>query len=38
MSFMHRAQDGQKFIAVLLLGLFLSNGQDTTRNVDTPSG
>lgn len=36
MSFMHGAQDGQKFIAVLLLGLFLSNGQDTTRNVDTP--
>ena len=36
MSFMHGAQDGQKFMAVLMLGLFLSNGQDTTGNVVPP--
>ena len=30
MAFMHGAQDGQKFISVFLLGLFLSSGQDTT--------
>ena len=30
MSFMHGAQDGQKFIGVLLLSSFLANGQDAT--------
>ena len=28
MAFMHGAQDGQKFMGVLLLGLFLVNGSD----------
>ncbi|MEG1661815.1 MAG: inorganic phosphate transporter, partial [Clostridiales bacterium] len=36
MSFMHGAQDGQKFMGVLILGLFLVNGSDTTGNVPLP--
>ena len=35
MAFMHGAQDGQKFIGVLLLCLFLTNGQ-SQANVDIP--
>jgi len=34
MAFMHGAQDGQKFMGVLILGVFLVNGQDTTGNID----
>ena len=30
MAFMHGAQDGQKFISVFLLGLFLTSGQATS--------
>ncbi|MDY4192122.1 MAG: inorganic phosphate transporter [Oscillospiraceae bacterium] len=36
MSFMHGAQDGQKFMGVLLLGLFLVNGSDSTAGVVLP--
>lgn len=36
MAFMHGAQDGQKFLGVLLLGLFLVNGQDSADNVVIP--
>ncbi len=36
MSFMHGAQDGQKFMGVLILGVFLVNGKDTTGNVALP--
>lgn len=36
MSFMHGAQDGQKFMGVLILGVFLSNGSDTTGDVTLP--
>jgi len=36
MAFMHGAQDGQKFMGVLILGIFLVNGQDTTGNVALP--
>ncbi len=36
MSFMHGAQDGQKFMGVLILGVFLVNGSDTTGNVAPP--
>lgn len=35
-AFMHGAQDGQKFMGVLLLGLFLINGQDSTGSVNLP--
>lgn len=35
-AFMHGAQDGQKFMGVLILGLFLMNGQDTTGAVQLP--
>ncbi len=28
MAFMHGAQDGQKFMGVFLLGIFLSSGRD----------
>lgn len=35
-AFMHGAQDGQKFMGVLLLSLFLINGQDTTSNAVLP--
>jgi PiT family inorganic phosphate transporter len=33
---MHGAQDGQKFMGVLILGVFLVNGSDTTGNVVPP--
>lgn len=33
MSFMHGAQDGQKFMGVLLLGLFLVNGNSSSEAV-----
>ncbi|MEG0649679.1 MAG: inorganic phosphate transporter [Oscillospiraceae bacterium] len=36
MSFMHGAQDGQKFMGVLILGVFLMNGNDTTGDVVPP--
>lgn len=36
MSFMHGAQDGQKFMGVLILGVFLANGMETTGNVALP--
>lgn len=36
MAFMHGAQDGQKFMGVLILGVFLVNGSDTTGNVVPP--
>ena len=35
-AFMHGAQDGQKFMGVLILGVFLMNGQDTTAGVALP--
>lgn len=35
-SFMHGAQDGQKFMGVLILGLFLMNGNDTTDGAQLP--
>ena len=36
MSFMHGAQDGQKFMGVMILGVFLVNGQSTTGNIVPP--
>ena len=36
MSFMHGAQDGQKFMGVLILGVFLVNGMDTASGVELP--
>lgn len=36
MSFMHGAQDGQKFMGVILLCVFLANGQDPTTAVHMP--
>jgi len=36
MAFMHGAQDGQKFMAVMLLGVFLSNGTSTEGAVELP--
>lgn len=36
MSFMHGAQDGQKFMGVLILCVFLSNGSDSTGDVALP--
>lgn len=36
MAFMHGAQDGQKFLGVLLLGLYLVNGKDATGEVVLP--
>ena len=36
MSFMHGAQDGQKFMGVMLLGIFLNKGTDTAVNVTPP--
>lgn len=36
MAFMHGAQDGQKFMGVLILGVCLVNGSDTTGNVIPP--
>lgn len=36
MAFMHGAQDGQKFMAVFLLGAALSNGQANVTNFTVP--
>jgi inorganic phosphate transporter, PiT family len=36
MAFMHGAQDGQKFIGVFLLGMFLAKGQAQTAEVIIP--
>lgn len=36
MSFMHGAQDGQKFIGVLFLGLAFCNGQDSVSGIAIP--
>ena len=36
MSFMHGAQDGQKFIGVLFLGMAFSNGQSSVEGVIIP--
>lgn len=36
MAFMHGAQDGQKFISVFLLGMFLAKGQAQTAEVIIP--
>ncbi|MDL2236557.1 inorganic phosphate transporter [Christensenellaceae bacterium OttesenSCG-928-K19] len=36
MSFMHGAQDGQKFMAVFLLGMFLSQGQGDVSSFTIP--
>ena len=36
MSFMHGAQDGQKFMGVILLSLLLANGQSTSEAVEMP--
>lgn len=36
MSFMHGAQDGQKFMGVLILGVFLAQGSETTGDVALP--
>ena len=36
MSFMHGAQDGQKFMGVLLLGICLVNGTENAAGVDLP--
>ncbi len=36
MAFMHGAQDGQKFMSVFLLGIFLANGQASVTNFQIP--
>ena len=36
MSFMHGAQDGQKFIGVLFLGLAFTNGQNSVQGMVIP--
>ncbi len=36
MAFMHGAQDGQKFMGILLLGIMLSQGQSDTANLVFP--
>ncbi len=36
MAFMHGAQDGQKFMAIFMLGAALSNGQAHAENFDIP--
>ena len=36
MSFMHGAQDGQKFIGVLMLGIVLANGGENTAGAQLP--
>lgn len=36
MAFMHGAQDGQKFMSVFLLGIFLVNGQGSVTNFVIP--
>ena len=36
MAFMHGAQDGQKFMGVFMLGIFLSHGQANVTNFSIP--
>lgn len=36
MAFMHGAQDGQKFMGVFLLGVFLAKGQGNVTNFEIP--
>lgn len=36
MAFMHGAQDGQKFMGVFMLGVFLANGQAHVENFQIP--
>lgn len=36
MAFMHGAQDGQKFMGVFMLGMFLANGQGNVGNFEIP--
>jgi PiT family inorganic phosphate transporter len=36
MAFMHGAQDGQKFMGVFMLGIFLANGQTDVTNFTIP--
>ena len=36
MAFMHGAQDGQKFMGVFMLGIFLANGQGDVTNFTIP--
>jgi PiT family inorganic phosphate transporter len=36
MAFMHGAQDGQKFMGVFMLGIFLAQGQAVPENFDIP--
>lgn len=36
MAFMHGAQDGQKFMSVFLLGIFLVNGQSSVSDFSVP--
>lgn len=36
MAFMHGAQDGQKFMSVFLLGIFLANGQGNVSSFSIP--
>lgn len=36
MAFMHGAQDGQKFMSVFLLGIFLASGNSTVSNFSIP--
>jgi PiT family inorganic phosphate transporter len=36
MAFMHGAQDGQKFMGVFMLGIFLANGQTNVTNFHIP--
>jgi PiT family inorganic phosphate transporter len=36
MAFMHGAQDGQKFMGVFMLGVFLANGQGNVTNFTIP--
>ncbi len=38
MSFMHGAQDGQKFIGVFLIGMALAKGQNVSGTMDIPIG
>ena len=36
MAFMHGAQDGQKFMGVFMLGIYLANGQASATNFEIP--
>lgn len=36
MAFMHGAQDGQKFMGVFMLGIFLANGHSEVTNFEIP--